>query len=146
MTSVPVTPSAQDTTATMLRLRWLGVGTVFALLAQVLVGVADALWLNVPQTGSAWQQSTPQFLLTLHLVVGTVVLALVVWLAVLAVRAHDRVWTSASLVGIIGVVLGFAGGILFMGTNGQGGWSSMLMAIGCVGAIAGYAVALARRG
>jgi hypothetical protein len=92
MTSVPVTPSDQHTTtADAFRLRWLGAGTVLALLAQVLIGVADAVWLDVPQTGSAWKQSTPQSLLTLHMTVGVAVLALVAWVAVLAVRAHDRV-------------------------------------------------------
>ncbi|HEX2808138.1 MAG TPA: hypothetical protein VHN80_18405 [Kineosporiaceae bacterium] len=59
-------------------------------------------------------------------------------------RAHDRVWTIASGVGVVGVLLGFAGGILFMGTNGQA-FPSMLMAFGCVAAIAGYVIALARR-
>jgi hypothetical protein len=45
---------------------------------------------------------------------------------------------------VVGVLLGFAGGILFMGTNGQA-FPSMLMAFGCVAAIAGYVIALARR-
>jgi hypothetical protein len=53
-------------------------------------------------------------------------------------------WLAADVVGTASIILLFAGGSIFMQTNG-GAMASMAMATSCVAAIATYAVALARR-
>lgn len=122
----------------------LGAALIVALLAQIVVGVANALWLNVPTSGNAWSTSSPSWLVDVHMVVGVVLLVLAVWVAVQAGRERDRTWTAASLVGIVGIVVGFAGGVIFMSADGNA-VSSFAMAIGCVISIAAYTVALTQR-
>jgi len=138
------TAPAAATTAQFRDVRWLGTGVIFTLLAQLLLGIANSLWLNVPATGNAWKTATPGALLGAHLLVGTALALFALWLIVVAVRAKDRTWTVASVVGIVGILLGFGGGAAFLGSNGQAA-PSMVMAVGCTVAIASYVLALAKR-
>jgi uncharacterized protein YqgC (DUF456 family) len=76
------------------------------------------------------------------MVIGIVLVALAIWVAVRAVRQRERPWVQASVIGVVGIVVGFLGGVWFMSTNGAA-VASMVMALGCVAAIAGYVYALA---
>ncbi len=138
--STPESPAAVKAS----QLPMLGMGLVMTLLLQLLVGIANALWLDVPATGNAWKTAAPGALLGAHMLVGTILAVFVVWVAVLAVREHDRAWVRASVIGIVGILLAFGGGTAFMSTNGSAA-PSMVMAVGCTLAIAGYVVALAKR-
>lgn len=116
---------------------------VAALLAQVLLGVANAGWLDVPEAGDPFAGATPAWLLVAHVVVGTMIVVGAVVVLVLAIRSHRRTCVWAAVLGVWGVVLAWASGSTFISTHGAE-WASMLMATGCVVAIAAYVVALAR--
>jgi hypothetical protein len=127
------------------RLRRWATAMVAALLTQVLLGVANAAWLHVPEAGDAFAGTTPAWLLLAHVVVGTMIVAGAVVVLVLAIRSHGRAWVTAAVLGVAGVVLAWAAGSTFISNHGAE-WASMLMATGCVIAIASYVVALARQG
>lgn len=126
------------------RLSVLGIGMLVALLLQVVVGVADALWLDVPKTGNAWAGSAPLMLLNAHLLLGTAITLLALWMLVVAIRSRARVWIIATIVGLLGVVVALGGGSAFLSTNGDTG-SSFMMAIGCVVAIAAFIAPIVKR-
>jgi hypothetical protein len=125
------------------QIRLLGAAMVLTLLGQLLLGMANTFWLSLPDSGSGWNAASPAFLLTAHLTLGTALLILAVWIAVLAVRERDRGWIVASVVGIVSILVSFTGGSLFMGETSNDG-ASYLMAVGCAVAIAAYALALYR--
>ena len=81
------------------RLESLGRATVLVLLIQVVVGVANTLWLDIPESGNAWLVSKPVVLLTAHLCLALVVTALSVWLLVEAARSRNRLWLLAGILG-----------------------------------------------
>jgi len=122
----------------------LAVLTILALLAQVVVGVATGLWVEVPESGNAWSGASPQWLLQFHMVIGILLVVLAGWLLVRAGRDRDRHWTAAGLVGLVAIVTGALCGVLFMGTNGDDA-ASFAMTLGCAVAIAAYTLPLARR-
>jgi hypothetical protein len=117
---------------------------IVALLFQVVVGVANALWLEVPTTGNAWSASAPLQLLNAHLWLGTAITVVAIWVVVDAVRSRSRVWIVSSVVGLLGVVVALGGGSAFLSTNGDAG-TSFMMAVGCVVAIAAFIVPVAKR-
>jgi hypothetical protein len=78
-----------------------------------------------------------------HITLGALLLVLAVWILVLAVRSSDRGWVSASVVGIVSILVSFTAGSLFMGETSSD-VASYVMAVGCAVAIAAYALALAR--
>jgi hypothetical protein len=139
--SAPPTDASDAPVWTLPRL---GTALIVALLAQTLIGVANAIWLTVPDSGNAWSASSPGWLVNLHVGVGVVLLVLAVWILVLAGWERDRAWTAAGLVGILGIGVALAGGVVFMTANGND-VASFAMAAGCVVPIAGYTVALAQR-
>lgn len=128
---------------TSTRIRALGAGMVVTLLGQLLVGMANTFWLTVPDSGSGWKAAGSSALLMAHMTLGTALLVLAVWIAVIAFRVRDRNWLNASVVGILGVVVAFGAGIAFMGQTSNDG-ASFLMAVGTSLAIAAYALGLYR--
>jgi hypothetical protein len=122
-------------------LRRLGAAQLVVLLVQIVVGVTNTLWLDVPEDGNAWSTSTPMSLVTIHMVVGLALVVLAVWIQIKAARAGDAAWRLAGSIGIAGIVVGFAAGVIFLSTNGNDVWS-LLMTVGCVVAIGGYAFGL----
>jgi len=123
------------------RLRPLGAAMVVTLLAQLLVGMANTFWLSLPESGSGWNEAAPAALLSAHLTVGTALLVLAVWIAVLAVRGRSRGWMIASAVGILGLLTAFGGGSMFMGDTSDD-LASFVMAVGAAVAIGAYSLGL----
>lgn len=141
----PASSASPDPTATGApRAARLGLAMVALLLLQVVVGTANALWLSVPTSGNAWATSAPLILLNAHLLLGTLITVVAVWLLVDAFRARRRDHIVAGVVGLVGVVAAIGGGSAFLSTNGDA-VSSFLMAIGCVVAIGAYLAPLVRR-
>jgi heme A synthase len=135
---------APPTDRTRRRLSTLGIAMIVALLLQVVVGMADALWLDVPTTGNAWATSAPMILLNAHLLVGTAITLLALWMLVDAIRSRTRIWIISTIVGLLGVVAALGGGSAFLSTNGDPG-SSFMMAIGCVVAIGAFIAPVVKR-
>ena len=145
MSSPTSTALTAPPTARVRRRLWtLGIAMIAALLLQVVVGMADALWLNVPKTGNAWAESAPLILLNAHLLLGTAITLLALWMLVDAIRSHARIWIISTVVGLLGVITALGGGSAFLSTNGDPG-SSFMMAIGCVVAIAAFIAPAVKR-
>jgi hypothetical protein len=143
-TTTPVVdpaPTAESSTPT--GLRTLGVAMVLILLGELLLGMANTFWLQLPDSGSGWIAGSSSGLLGIHMILGVALVALAVWIAVATVRGRDRNWLHASIVGVVGILLAFGSGLAFMGQTSNN-VASFCMALGCAVAIAGYAVGLYR--
>lgn len=126
------------------RLESLGRANVLVLLLQVVVGIANTLWLDIPDSGNAWLVSSPMVLLTAHLSLAFIVTVLSVWLLLQAARSRNRLWLAAGTIGLLGTLAALLGGFVSMSLNGAA-TPSFVMATGCVVSIAAYAIALAKR-
>ena len=148
MPTKPTTPPAVDLAATAesstsIGLRSLGAAMVMILLGELLLGMANALWLQLPDSGSGWIAGSSSGLLGIHMLLGLALVVLAVWITVVAVRGRDRNWLTASIVGVVGILLAFGSGLAFMGqTSNDVG--SFCMALGCAIAVAGYTYGLYR--
>jgi hypothetical protein len=148
MPTKPAIPPAIDSTATAAvststGLRSLGAAMVVILLGELLLGLANTFWLRLPDSGSGWTAGSSSGLLGIHMILGVALVVLAVWIAVAAVRGRDRNWLTASVVGVVGIVLAIGSGLAFMGQTSNN-VASFCMALGCALAIAGYALGLYR--
>ncbi len=142
MTSTTPTQAPHPADAARLgSVRVLGAAMVVVLLGQFLLGMANTFWLDLPEEGRGWDAASPAWLLSAHMALGTALLVLAAWIAVVAVRRRAGAWLVASAVGIVGVVVAFAGGTGFMGDTSND-TASFVMACGWALAIGGYALAL----
>jgi len=148
MPTKPTTPPAVDLAATAesstsIGLRSLGAAMVMILLGELLLGMANALWLQLPDSGSGWAAGSSSGLLGIHMLLGLALVVLAVWITVVAVRGRDRNWLTASIVGVVGILLAFGSGLAFMGQTSND-VASFCMALGCAIAVAGYTYGLYR--
>lgn len=132
-----------DTQGTTDRLPVLGLAMIHTLVLQLLLGLANTFWLKVPDSGSGWQDNSPAWLLGLHMLLGVALLVLAVLIGTRASRAGSAAWQRASLVGIVGLLVAFAGGVWFMG-DVSNDLASFVMAVGWAISLVGYATGLAR--
>ena len=129
------------------RLRPVGVWMIGALLVQIVVGMANNLWLDIPQSGGndAWSSAAPMILLQSHLWVGTALTVFGTWLPIDAIRVKNRQWTFVSLIGVVLIGAAFGGGSAFLTSGGSDDASSFMMAISCVLALAVYLAPFLRK-
>lgn len=137
--SPAVTAGSTKTTG----IRTLGVAMVLTLLGELVLGMANTFWLQLPDSGSGWKAGAASALLMMHMTLGITLLVLAIWIAVAAFRGRDRNWLTASAVGALGILLAIGGGFAFMSQTSNDG-ASFLMAVGTALAIAAYAVGLYR--
>ena len=116
---------------------------MLALLGQLVLGLVNTFWLKLPESGAGWKAASPAAMLSAHMIFGTAVFGLSVWLIVVAIRRRSRLWIGTSVVGIAGILIGFGGGSAFMSQVSNDA-ASFAMALGCVLAIAAYAYGLFR--
>ncbi|HET7723479.1 MAG TPA: hypothetical protein VFK68_02470 [Propionibacteriaceae bacterium] len=126
------------------RLRTLSVTLLALLLAQVLLGLANTFWLELPESGSGWKAAQPMMLLNAHMALGLVTVVGAAWATARAIRGRHRAWTALSTTGVLGTVVALASGIGFMGHVADD-TLSFLMGAGTVVAIGAYAWGLALR-
>jgi hypothetical protein len=141
--TTPLTVDAAVTaeSSTSPGLRTLGAAMVLILLGELLLGMANTFWLQLPDSGSGWTAGSSSGLLGIHMILGVALVVLAIWIAIAAVRGRDRNWLHASIVGVVGIVLAFGSGLAFMGQTSNN-VASFCMAVGCAIAIAGYALGL----
>ena len=121
----------------------LGLIMTHTLILQILLGLANTFWLSTPESGSGWSSASPNWLVSLHMLLGIVLVGLAIWIAVGAWRTDSAIWKRASVLGIIGLVGAFVTGIAFMSDVSQDVWS-FVMALGCCVSIVAYATGLYR--
>lgn len=138
-----VDPAVTVESSTSPGLRTLGAAMVLILLGELLLGMANTFWLQLPDSGSGWTAGSSSGLLGIHMILGVALVVLAIWIAIAAVRGRDRNWLHASIVGVVGIVLAFGSGLAFMGQTSNN-VASFCMAVGCAIAIAGYALGLYR--
>lgn len=148
MPTKPITPPPPDLATTpewrtSAGLRSLGAAMVVILLGELLLGLANTFWLQLPDSGSGWTAGASSGLLGFHMIMGAALVLLAVWICIVAIRSRDRNWLIASVVGVVGILLAFGAGLAFMGQTSNN-VASFLMAIGCTVAIAGYVLGLYR--
>ena len=85
-----MTEAQVPTTETTERLRRLGLMMIGSLLIEFLLGMANTFWLETPESGSGWSGSSPMWLVIVHIVWGTLVLLLGLWIVIVA-RKGNRV-------------------------------------------------------
>ena len=123
--------------------RRLGVVMVVTLLVQALLGVANELFTTVPESGDPFTGAVPEWLLVLHVLVGTAAVVLAVVLVVSAWRARDRAWTGPASVGLVTVLAAWVSGHFFLETYGADALSLSMAAFG-LASVAVYVVGLLR--
>lgn len=126
-------------------MKTLVLGGVHSLLLLLLLGLVNTFWLDVPEdaTGSLWSVVQPQWMLWAHIVVSVLVLGFAIVILVKAFQTKDSRWRAVSAAAAVGILLGFVGGMGFMGSGDD--VSSFVMALGCVIAIGAYSTGLAKR-
>jgi hypothetical protein len=137
--SPAVTAGSTKTTG----IRTLGAAMVLTLLGELVLGMANTFWLQLPDSGSGWKAGAASALLMMHMALGIALLILAIWIAVAAFLVRDRNWLTASAVGVLGILLAISGGFAFMSQTSSDG-ASFLMAVGTALATAAYSVGLYR--
>ena len=129
------------------RLRPVGIWMIATLLVQIIVGMANNLWLKVPEAGGlAGWSAAPAILLQAHLWVGTSISIFATWLPIDAIRVRNTRWTIVSLIGLVAIVAAFGGGTAFLGSGGSNDAASFIMAVSCVVALAVYLIPFLSKG
>jgi hypothetical protein len=106
-------------------------GLVILLLAQYVLGLAYNLYGTAP-TATKKIKVFSSALLGAHVVVGTLLVVIAIYLVVVSVRARVRLTTVASIVGLASLIGAWASGSAFT-QNGADGYS---MAMGVLTAVA----------
>lgn len=124
-------------------IRTLGATMVLTLLGELVLGMANTFWLQLPDSGSGWKAGAASALLMMHMVLGLTLLVLAIWIAVGAFRGRDRNWLTASAVGVLAILLAIGGGFAFMSQTSNDG-ASFLMVVGTALGIGAYTLGLYR--
>jgi heme A synthase len=140
-----MTISAERQSKIERRIGLLGIAMIAVLLLQILVGVASALWLGIPDDPNNMAAYVNMGLLSAHMWVGTALAVLGVWIPIDAYRVRNKRWLAVSMVGLVAVVAAFAAGGIFLASAGKNDAASFAMAIACLVALAAYLVPYLRK-
>ena len=108
-----------------------------ALAVQLLLGMANNLWLDQPEPNL--DHASPQSLLSAHTTWAYVLIVLAVWILVDAVRIRRERGVLPAAAGLVGVLVAYSSGLVYYVTESDV-WS-FLMTIGFTLAILAYALA-----
>jgi len=131
-------PTLDDVAVRRLRrLQQLRIAMIVALAVQVVVGMANNLWLS--QDPPTLETASPQALLSAHVDVAYVLIALAIWTLMVAIRARHRNYILPAATGTFGILLAYGSGLTYWATEADI-WS-MSMTIGFAIAVNSYALA-----
>ena len=139
-----MTEAQVPTTETTERLRRLGLMMIGSLLIEFLLGMANTFWLETPESGSGWSGSSPMWLVIVHIVWGTLVLLLGLWIVIVARKGKSRTWLNLGGLGFVGIFISFAAGNTFM-NDVSSDVSSFVMSVGLAIALFFYSFALFKK-
>ena len=139
-----MTENAGATPETTERLRRLGLMMVGSLLIEFIGGIAVTFWVETPESGSGWSGSSPMWLVMAHVIWGTLILLLGLWILIVARKGKSRTWLNMGAFGFVGIIIAFAGGNSFM-SDVSSDAASFIMALGFAIALFFYAFALFKK-
>lgn len=114
-------------------------GLIGLLILQFLLGMFAALFVSFPEKASEsqiWKFAGQQFSITLHMLLGILILLGAIALVIRAIIMKDKNWIWTSVVGLTGVVAADITGILFVAQ--QNDIYSYLMAVAFVVSLVAY--------
>ena len=120
-------------------LRSQGLGMLFALTVQYILGMIANLFVQFPDTtveGQLWEFAWTQISLALHIILGMLLLVSAIVMLIRALNDKDRVWTIAGSIGLTGILVASYAGVRFIPT--QDGPYSLLMSIAFIIALLAY--------
>lgn len=131
----------------MKSLRLQVIAMLILLVVEFILGILTNLYVSMPialRNGSAWKFAmTESPMLTLHIVVGTLLVILSITILIGAISAQKSVQIGFAVVGFILICLTWMSGSTFL-TNGQSPLSSFLMSLGFMFAMTTYGIELYR--
>jgi hypothetical protein len=139
-----MTENQLPTIETTERLRRLALMMIGSLLIEFLLGMANTFWLETPESGSGWSGSSPMWLVIVHIVWGTLVLLLGLWIVIVARKGKSRTWLNLGGLGFVGIFIAFAAGNTFM-NDVSSDVSSFVMSVGLAIALFFYSFALFKK-
>ena len=139
-----MTENQLTTIETTERLRRLALMMIGSLLIEFLLGMANTFWLETPESGSGWSGSSPMWLVIVHIVWGTLVLLLGLWIVIVARKGKSRTWLNLGGLGFVGIFIAFAAGNTFM-NDVSSDVSSFVMSVGLAIALFFYSFALFKK-
>jgi hypothetical protein len=109
--------------------------TLVLVVAQFLLGMDANLFFKFPETGSRWAAASSG-LVGLHVILGTLLLAVGILVLVLALRRRLILWTAAAALGLVGIGMAWYFGSSFVTADSD--LSSFFMSCGFALALLAY--------
>lgn len=114
-------------------------GLIGMLVLQFLLGMFAALFVQFPEHASekqVWRFAGQQVSITIHMLLGLLILLGAIALVVRAIIMKDKNWIWTSVIGLLGVLVADITGILFI--SQQNDVYSYFMAVGFVVSLVAY--------
>jgi len=124
-----------------------GIGLVVGLSVQFLLGIAVNLYVQFPEDQgpkAQWDFAGNNWLVIVHLLLGTLLVLGAIALVVRAVRAKSVTWKMPAIAGLLSLILAWVAGDGFVATQADG--LSYMMAVGFTLGILSYVWGLYRSG
>ncbi|MGB8212082.1 MAG: hypothetical protein WCE68_00860 [Anaerolineales bacterium] len=131
--------TTSDTTKAQNGLHGNAIFMIGGLVIQYALGMLANLFVQFPNTTRAdllWAFARTQFPTLAHIVVGTILLAGAILLAVRAARQKDRLWIVSSVAGLVSILAAIFGGTQFV--TSQLNAYSLVMALATILAFLSY--------
>jgi hypothetical protein len=107
------------------------------LVAQYIFGIYTTLYVKLEDaTGDKWKFAMEQLPLLLHILIGTALIIVSLYLLVAAARSKQKIQIWSNLVGFIGILAAYGFGSDFITSNVES--SSFLMALAFIVALVAY--------
>lgn len=137
--SIPSAPATADDRQARLgrRLDRLRLFMILALAMQLLLGMANNLWLSQPKPNLG--KASPASLLSAHTTWAYVLIVLGIWILVEAIRLRGSSYLIPACTGLAGILLAYGSGLTYYATESNV-WS-FLMTVGFAIAVTSYAIA-----
>ncbi len=133
--------------AAMMRRTFIMQATAFLIMLsiQFILGIATNLFIKLPSAGGAeaWRAAWTNAVVILHMIIGLGLFVGSIFFMIRTIVARDRRWMITTLIGFIGMLLAFFGGVLFVQTQSDA--YSFIMAIGFILGVLAYGWGLVRR-
>jgi hypothetical protein len=120
-------------------LRSQGLGMLFSLTLQYILGMVSNLYVQFPNTtveGQLWEFAWTQVSEAAHIILGLLLFIASLVLLIRAVSSKQRTWTIAGSIGLAGILVAIYGGVRFIPT--QNAPYSLLMSIAFIIAMLAY--------